>query len=417
MMEKRKTKYNSLGKKISERKKSEKSRRKKEGGSPLQSAIVLLIAFLIVSALFLGPIMDFFYGPWGAGRVYPEEADYTIRRSVTLDNLREDSLDYNLTLALPYNISEKDIQYLDEMRWNIEPEFHQKYGSEWKSWDRWIDPLETEEIKVDYSVRTTTVSWDHSNEESGAVDDMPQELKDQYNRNQWRLEEDRNEDGQYDWMIQPEHPDIENLAEEIVEGEDTVYGKSRAIYDWINENIEYEIGGSGLPKHAAWVLEDGTGDCDEQSFLYASLSRAVDIPAWMELGVLYDRGGQRWGGHGWIRTKFVWENGTTRWINIDPVNDQFYFRDALRFTTWVDDGKEGHLEDFYYYLSWRGGEDDLRVTNNFENVKMETEGRVIPERGWAIPGFRLTIGVPAVISSVIVHSIINDKKNGPDSRI
>lgn len=413
-MGKRNGKERSRNKSESEVNSSEKTRVGRKGRSPIRNVIVLLIVFLILSALFFGPIMDFFYGPWGVGRVYPEEADYTIRRSINIDNVGDGSLDYNLTLASPYDISESDIQYIDEVRYNIDPEFHQKYGSEWNSWDREIGSRDSEEIEIEYDVRTRTVSWDYSGEESGTMDDIPEGLKEQYNKNQWQLDRDRNDDGQDDWMIQPNHSEIESLAEEIVKDEDNVYDKSRAIYDWIDENIEYEIGRPGLlPKHAAWVLESETGDCDEQSFLYASLSRAVGIPTWMELGVLYDRGGQRWGGHGWIRTRFVSEDGTGGWINIDPVNDQFYFRDALRFTTWVDDGKEGHLEDYYYYVRWKGG--DLEIQDDFENVKMDTEGEVVPEDGWAVPGFDMMIGVPAVISSVIVYSI--SKKKSPDSRI
>ncbi len=403
------TEDNSYSKRSDGRNASREKRRTEEGTSYIQRVIVLLIAFLILSALFLGPIMDFFYGPWGLGRVYPEEADYSIRRRISLDNVGAGSLDYNLTLAVPYDIPENNIQYIDEMSWNIEPDFHRKYGSEWKSWDREISAYGSEDIRIDYSVRTTTVSWDYSGEESGTIEDISEDLKDQYNKDQWQLNDDRNDDGEVDWMIQPNHSRIQELAEEIVEGEDNVYDKSRAIYDWINDNIEYELGRPGLlPKHAIWVLDSGTGDCDEQSFLYASLSRAVGIPTWMELGVLYDRGGQRWGGHGWIRTKFVSENGSGGWVNIDPVNDQFYFRDALRFTTWVDDGEEGHLEDFYYYLRWRGG--DLELQDDFDNVRMETEGRIVSENGWYVPGFRMIFGIPAVIVSVAVYSIFNKKK-------
>jgi len=313
-----------------------------------------------------------------AKRIYPERADYTIQRSINISNVGDGSLYYNLTLASPYNISNNDIQYIDEVSFNIDPESHQKYGSEWKSWNRNLAPNQGETIQITYDVRTTTVSWDYSGEESGTVDDISAALKEQYNKNQWQLERDRNDDGQDDWMIQPNHTQIENLAEEIVKDEDNVYDKSRAIYDWIDENIEYKIGKSGLlPKHAAWVLESGTGDCDEQSLLYASLSRAVGIPAWMELGVLYDRSGRRWGSHGWIRTKFVTENGSGGWVNIDLVNDQFYFRDTFRFTTWVDDGGEGHLEDFYYYLRWSEG--NIKVEDEFDEIRMETEGRVIDD--------------------------------------
>ncbi|MBS3781102.1 MAG: transglutaminase domain-containing protein [Candidatus Thermoplasmatota archaeon] len=396
-------------KRFAPRSSTREKRRGKKGTSYIQRVVVLLIAFLILTALFLGPIMDFFNGPWGVGRVYPEKADYTIRRSINIGNRGGNSMDYNLTLAVPYNISGNNIQYIDDMSPNIEPEIHQKYGSDWKSWDREIDSQDSEEIQIDYSVRTKTVSWDYSGEESGTVDDISEDLKEQYNKNQWNVKDndgnrvDRNDDDQPDVMIEPNHSAIKEKAEDIVQGEDNVYDKSRAIYGWINENIDYEIGETGrLPKHAVWVLESETGDCDEQSFLYASLSRAVGIPAWMELGVLYDRGGQRWGGHGWIRTKFVSENGSGGWVNIDLVNDQFYFRDALRFTSWVDDGKEGHLEDFYYYVNWEGGQ--IEIEDDFEDIRMETEGRIVSEDGWAIPGFGRWIAVPAVIISTLIYS-------------
>ncbi|MEF8832922.1 MAG: hypothetical protein V5A66_05335, partial [Candidatus Thermoplasmatota archaeon] len=240
------------GKTVTE-KNSSKKRVGKKGSSPLQRVIVLLIVFLLLAALFFGPIMDFFSGPWGIGQVYPQEADYTIRRSINIDNVGGGSLDYNLTLASPYNISENDIQYIDDMNLDPDPEFHQKYGSEWKSWDREIDFQESEDIEIEYDVRTTTVSWDYSGEESGTIDDIPGDLKEQYNKNQWQLDRDRNNDSQNDWMIQPNHTEIQSLAEEIVKDEDNVYDKSRAIYDWIDENIEYEIGRPGLlPKHAVW---------------------------------------------------------------------------------------------------------------------------------------------------------------------
>jgi len=402
--------------KVDERGPTQKNRSKRKDRSPLRTVIVLLIAFLILSALFLGPIMDYVYGPWGIGSVYPEEADYSIKRTIDFHNRGPRDLDYyNLTLAIPEDIPGNDIQYVDDTYWNIEPRIFRKYGSEWKSWNRSLEANQKETVQIIYDVRTRTISWDYSGEESGTIDDISTQLKQQYNKNQWPLDEDRNDHDQNYWMIQPEHPKIENLAEEIIKNEDNIYDASRAIYDWINENIEYELGGSGLPKHAMKVLESGTGDCDEQSFLYASLSRAAGIPAWMELGVLYDSRGERWGGHGWIRTKFVSEDGSAGWVNIDLVNDQFYFRDALRFTSWVDDGQEGHLEDFYSYIRWKGG--NLESEDDFENVRMDTEGRVVHEDGWLIPGFNKIVLIPAVINSLVIYSIIRRKKKSPDSRI
>ncbi len=390
-----------------------KRRRKKSSRSWLKIIVVLFIFVLIIGVVFLTPLFEGFGVPWGGGRVYPEKADFTIQRTISFENLNRGAgdIDYNLTLAVPEDIQGNDIQMIEDMNYNIEPMFYRRYGTEWKSWDRNLRPRESEDIRMTYDVKTTTVSWGFSGEESGTIEDIPDDLKEQYNKNQWKLEEDRNEDGQNDWMIQPQHTEINSLAEEIVEDENNIYDKSKAIYEWIDNNIEYEIGRPGeLPKHATWVLESGSGDCDEQAFLYASLSRAVGIPAWMELGVLYDRVAERWGPHGWIRTKFVQDDGSGGWVNIDTVNDQFYFRDAMRITTWVDEEGEDQIRDFYHYISWTGG--NLNIEDDFEDVQMETEGRVLAGDGWAIPGFGIGIAGSAVMFSVVLYPYVKGKYDG-----
>ncbi len=377
-------------------------KRKKSSRSWLKSAVVLLIIVLLIGAVFFTPLFESFRLPGGGGRVYPEKADFTIQRTISLQNRDAQVIDYNLTLAVPEDIQGNEIQIVEDMYYNLEPVFHKKYGTEWKSWDRDLSPRGSESIRVSYDVKTSTVSWGYSGDDAGEVSDVSEDLKDKYNKNQWQLDEDRNGDGEDDWMIQPDHPEIESLSEDIVRGEDNIYDKSKALYDWIDNNIEYDLETEGLPKHAVWTLESGSGDCDEQSFLYASLSRAVGIPAWMEMGVLYDRVGQRWGGHGWIRTNFVREDGSSGWVNIDPVNDQFYFRDATRITTWVDEGGEDYLENFYYYISWRGG--NLRVKDDFEDIQMDTEGKVLAGDGWSIPGFSIGVIGTAIIISLVVYT-------------
>lgn len=401
----------------SKKKKPKKNgkKRKKRSRSWPKLLVTLFIFVLLIGAVFLTPLFEGFTLPWIGGRVYPEKADFTVQRTVSLENRGTDNtIDYNLTLAVPEDIRKNEIQIVEDMDYNLQPSSsYRKYGIEWREWDRDLSPQGSENIRVTYDMKTTTISWEYSGDESGTVGDIPDDLKVQYNRNQWQLDKDRNNDGQDDWMIQPEHPDIKKLAEEIVEDEDNVYDKSKSIYDWIDDNVEYDRGHlGGLPKHAAWVLESGSGDCDEQSFLYASLSRAVGIPAWMELGILYDRVRQRWGGHGWIRTKFVQEDGSMGWVNIDPANDQFYFRCATRITTWVDEDGGDHLEDFYHhYITWSPAGTDLRIEDDFEDISMDTEGRILAGNGWAIPGFGIGIVGSAAIISLIIYSRMKKKED------
>jgi len=405
--------YHSNGKNnnnISENKKrhdnqkfTKKKSSKRKNDSWKKGIVVLILAGLLI-AVFFSPLYPDIQNLWG-GPVYPERAHFSIQRTFDIRTNRD--INYNMTLIVPEDIPENDIQYIRDVEWDGEPTTEKLYGRDWKYWEGSLSSGESKSIEIVYEAETRTLDWGYSSDDIGTVDDLPDEVKDRYNRNQWQLEEDRNGDGENDWMIQPDHPQIKSLAEDIVEGEENIYDKSRAIYSWINRNIKYELGGSGLPKHAYWVLESGSGDCDEQSFLYASLARAVEIPAYLELGVLYDRMANRWEGHGWIRQMVVNDEGTIGWINIDPVNNQFFARGANRITFWIDDGIEGHLNDYYYFFSWSppGG---VSVTENFKNIGMETEGQIILGDTDDIPGFTMKVAAPAVIISFFIFKVKKD---------
>ncbi len=387
---------------------SRTSRKETKKSVPIKKIIGLFIIFLFLLAIYVGPFIDALYGPLGIGRVYPKKAEFTLERTIILENMQDGSgrngeTEYNVTLSSPFDISEYDLQYVNDISYaNAMPDIYYKNGTEWNSWDRVLQAGQTETIKVSYEVETETQDWDYSESGSGKIENISDDLKAQYNKNQWHI--DRDGDGEKEWMIEPEDPEIKELAEKIVEDEEeNIYAKSEAIYNWVNRNIDYRLGGSMLPKDASSVLETRTGDCDEQSFLYISLLRALGIPAWMEMGVLYDRGGERWGGHGWVRMRYVDQEGNTDWVNVDPVNDQFFFRDALRFTSWVDNGEEGHLEDFYYYITWKGEEDDLDIDDDIDPVDMNTEGNIRPGVGEETPGFELSLAIPALTTSVLIY--------------
>lgn len=382
---------------------------------PIKKVFLVIIAFLIVISLLLVPISNIIHFNL-TGRTYPESANFMLQREIEMSNrLKEQEMSYNLTLPVPQNITERNIQTIHEMRVEPQSSIYYEKGTYWTYWNRSLDGGEIDQILVEYEAETTTVQWDYSKEDSGTIDNIPEDIVKRYEGDQWELDQDRNDDGRTDMMIEPSHPEIKEKAEEITSGKETVYEKSKALYEWIDENTEYDRGEpSEKPKHAYWVLESGKGDCDELSNLYASMSRAVGIPAWLELGVLHDRMRNTWGGHGWIRTLHVAENGQTEWVNIDLANDQFYFRDAHRFTTWVDDGEEGNLEDFYRYLEhWAEvknlGEVEsiLDLRDDFENVRMESDGRVRHPEYISIPGFNMYIAIPALL---IGYKIYRHKK-------
>lgn len=82
-------------------------------------------------------------------------------------------------------------------------------------------------------------------------------------------------------FIDPRHRTIRNTVKEIADGltEDaTDWQKAEAIYDYVQEKIEYELGDD---KTAAATLKDGVGDCYSMSALFVALCRAKKIPARM----------------------------------------------------------------------------------------------------------------------------------------
>ncbi|MFO8108999.1 MAG: transglutaminase-like domain-containing protein [Thermoplasmata archaeon] len=374
--------------------------------------VVLIIIALILIMITLLPLENYMPDLWG-GPVYPERADFTIRRTITISSQRE--LSYNVTVPFPEDIPGNNMQFINNIEWNEEPDTLHKYGIEWKSWEESLDNDERE-IIIAYNVNTSTVVWRKFNRRnSGTVDQIDPEKLDRYGGNQWQLDQDRNGDGENDWMIQPEHPEIRGLAEAITKNEATLYGKAQSIYDWMQRNMNYEPGGmSELPKHAIWTLETQRGDCDEWSFLYISLARAIGIPSWIELGVLYDRLSNQWGGHGWVRLQYVSETGDTGWVNIDTVNKQFFARDAMRITSYVDDGNGSHLSDYYHYVSYSytGGNPGFQISEEYENIEMDSEGRVYLGEGYGIPWLSASVMLPVTMMAVLIYSFKENIKNG-----
>jgi len=392
--------------------------KKKKKKSHWKKGLALLIIAGLLIFLFFNPIFSFpslFYG----GPVYPEKAGFTIERTLRVNSNRR--ISYSIDTPVPLDIPGNDIQRIDSIDWSVSPpQTVEKYGQDWKVWEGELTG--TKEIEITYRVRTETIDWKYDEEDSGIVPDIRQDLKDRYNHNQWLVDQDRDgdpddrdSDGRGDWMIEPDSNTIQNLAEDITEDKTSLYDKSKAIYEWLNDNIEYERGGSGLPKHALWTLSSGKGDCDEQSFLFCSLARSIGIPAWVELGVLYDRVIDEWGGHGWIRMEFLTTSGDTGWVNIDPVNHQFFARDATRFTSWVDDGIQGHLRDYYLFLNYTysslGGSPQVTISDEYVNLEMDEEGEVyLGDDRNSIPGFEFILLAPIMLTSILIYDQVKKNK-------
>ena len=74
-----------------------------------------------------------------------------------------------------------------------------------------------------------------------------------------------------------ENPYIKNIVKKVAGGEKNLYWRARKLYQYLIENMVYEMVGGW--NTAPTVLARGNGSCSEYSFSYIALCRAAGIPA------------------------------------------------------------------------------------------------------------------------------------------
>ena len=113
-------------------------------------------------------------------------------------------------------------------------------------------------------------------------------------------------------FIQSGHPDIQDLAAQLVDPANTPLANTRRLVAWIQAHIERRPVLS-LPDALA-TLENRMGDCNEHAVLMAALARAAGLPAQVEVGLVYHQG--RFLYHAWNRIY------VGRWVTVDALFNQ-----------------------------------------------------------------------------------------------
>jgi hypothetical protein len=114
-------------------------------------------------------------------------------------------------------------------------------------------------------------------------------------------------------FVQADHPKIQALAAQILNGERDGYRAAIKIKDWVYKEIAKQPTVS-IP-NALEVLQTRSGDCNEHTVLFNALARAAGIPAKTVVGVVYLRGAFYY--HAWSE---VWLGD---WVSLDSVLNQF----------------------------------------------------------------------------------------------
>jgi transglutaminase-like putative cysteine protease len=112
--------------------------------------------------------------------------------------------------------------------------------------------------------------------------------------------------------VQADDPGIVKQARRITEDLTNNFDKAMALFDWVYLNVQKRPTVS-LPS-AVDVLKRMEGDCNEHTYLYVALARAMGIPTQIRVGLLYKDGVFYY--HAWPSV-FVGD-----WMEMDPTLGQ-----------------------------------------------------------------------------------------------
>ena len=230
---------------------------------------------------------------------------YTYHSTYTFENRGDDAYlltEDDATLALFINNRWQSVTMVNATH-DIEREYTDVDGNRLAVFDLpEIAPNSSLVFSVTFEVESTDRPKPEIDpSEAGSSSDIPQELVDEF-----CIETET-------FTTQDEA--IKSLAQSLAANQTTVLGLVIQLLAWFNENISY--GNFEVPIYPNETLSRGVGDCDDQAILLISLCRALEIPALLQIGLVFNEGigseRSSWGGHLLIEQRKVGWHG---WVLI-----------------------------------------------------------------------------------------------------
>jgi hypothetical protein len=401
--------------------------------------IILIMSIIITSALIFQNFDPF----KKTHREVPERINFTVEKEVIISNSVSGGspTSFSYKASIPKDRGIADINLQNVISVSPEPRPDNGYpdisdsDQEFMMWEE-QGFQGTMVIRITYSISTTTFVWDITEDDSGTIDDIPQELKDQYLQSEWKIDYDQDntldpqddidEDGDWDYLIEVTDPEIISRTEDLTSSKNNVYSKILAIYDYLTEsdNLNYvTTQAKTIPQDCVTTLKLLQGDCDDYSILFVSLARAAGIPSWLELGVIYDPDNGRWGAHAWAKVCIPILDGPYTIATVDVVNQEFLIHDAYRFTEWIDTGGDilvkgkpvNNLEYYYHSFSYvipSNGNSYPRIQESYSTQTYREFGDTIEiplknseDDPQSVPSFELGLLILSVVVFVLMKKL------------
>lgn len=109
--------------------------------------------------------------------------------------------------------------------------------------------------------------------------------------------------------IESDHEEVIRAASDIVDGVTGDAARAKALYEWVFRHVDKQ--NRVLLPSAVAVLRELKGDCNEHTYLYVALARAVGLPARVTVGLAYNDGAFYY--HAWPAVY------AGRWMELDPT--------------------------------------------------------------------------------------------------
>jgi len=240
---------------------------------------------------------------------------------------------------------------------------------------------------------------DISEDKSGALDDIPPDLKKNYTS------------AEGPWTVND--PKLAKLAHEVGRDETNVLKLVRVFVAWIRDNIHYTT--HEFPLYPNETLDELQGDCDDQAILLVTLSRIMGIPSHVEIGAIYLPDGMveesLWENH--VRTvqkKIGWHGWAMLyippwgWLPVDLTYITNIFDDPLDAIRYGAVVKQNTVQYMNYskvdYVAVSRQARTYLLENDFV-VEMEDEMREL-EQNNAVTMFNPTVVVVLVLTIVVI---------------
>lgn len=173
------------------------------------------------------------------------------------------------------------------------------------------------------------------------------------------------------WLIEPHHPVIKQKAQEILfkSSTENAFEQAKKLFLWLKQQTSYKIHpNQDTTQPATVTLQKKTGDCDDLSFLYMSLLRAVNIPCRSIKGYLISEtdGTIQTISHLWVDVFVGGDLGLNGWIPVEcagtgdgknELYQNFGVEDAFHLRMFLDDGSNASLIQSTSHISIRYNED------------------------------------------------------------